>query len=154
MTDDILIHGKGRSEHHRNLMAVLEYLEESGLTLNLNKCEFYMDEITFFGLRFTKDGISPTEDRCRALREVKEPTNVKELRSFLCMALWSSRFIKNICIISERLWNLVRKDQIWKWGPNLSLMEVEVDAGPSGIGAVLVQYNPNDRNDRIIINFK
>ena len=35
--DDILVHGKSEEEHDRNLMAVLERLEERGITLNLKK---------------------------------------------------------------------------------------------------------------------
>jgi len=173
MTDDILVYGKTGKEHHANLMSVLKCLDNSGVTLNLNKCQFYKREITFFGLRFTKEGISPTEDRCKTLLEVKEPVNAKELRSFLCMVLWSSRFIKNICLISEKLWCLLRKDQPWKWGPeeqkafdNIKAAistkcmayfnknwdtELEVDAGPTGLGAVLVQYNPENRDDRRMI---
>jgi hypothetical protein len=38
MTDDILIFGKSDEEHQ--LMAVLKRLEENGLTLNIDKCEF------------------------------------------------------------------------------------------------------------------
>ena len=52
------------SEHIRTiLLLVLKKHEERRLTLNLEKCEFYKEEITFYGLRFTKDGVSPTEER-------------------------------------------------------------------------------------------
>ena len=59
MTDDILVFGKTRAEHHKSLMAVLKALEDSGYTLNIDKCEFFKEEIKFFGLKFSKDGISP-----------------------------------------------------------------------------------------------
>ena len=39
MTDDILVFGKTREEHHKSLMAVLTRLEENGVTLNLSKCQ-------------------------------------------------------------------------------------------------------------------
>ena len=71
MTDDILVWGATLEEHQKNLLAVLARLEEFGLTLNADKCEFYKSEVTFFGLRFTQDGVSPTSrPRSRSQRSV------------------------------------------------------------------------------------
>ena len=115
MTDDILVFGKNKREHQDNLMAILKRLEENGITLNVDKCQFYKSELTFFGLRFTGDGISPTEDRGEALRDTKAPINAKELRSFLCTILYSARFMKDLCTISEPLWRLTRGKMDWSW---------------------------------------
>jgi hypothetical protein len=115
MTDDILVHGKDAKEHHENLMAVLKRLEENGITLNISKCQFYRSEINFYGLRFTPEGISPTEDRCRALKETSAPLDAKALHSFLCTVLYSARFMQDICTIAEPLWRLTKKDIKWKW---------------------------------------
>ena len=57
MTDDVIIHGKTEEDHQGALLSVLKRLEDSGLTLNLEKCDFYKEEIKFYGLRFTKDGV-------------------------------------------------------------------------------------------------
>ena len=175
MTDDILVYGDSWEAHDKSLMMVLERLENRGVTLRADKCEFYKEELTFFGLRSTKNGVSPTEDRCRALKEAAVPVNAKELRSFLCTVLWSARFIKDICSISEPLWSLLRKQVKWRWTEveqasfekiknSISTRcmayfnvkwstEVIVDAGPSGIGAVLCQYNPENNDDRRIVCF-
>ena len=100
MTDDILVFGKTKQERHENLMALLKKLEENGITLKREKCQLYKQELTFFGLRFTSNGISPTKDRCRALKETTAPTNAKDLHSFLCTVLYSARFIKDACTIA------------------------------------------------------
>jgi hypothetical protein len=47
MTDDILIYGKTRREHHYSLLKVLSWLELSGLTPNKAKCKFYQKEVVF-----------------------------------------------------------------------------------------------------------
>jgi hypothetical protein len=62
MTDDVVIHGKTEQDHQRALLFVLKRREDSGLILNLEKCE-----IKFYGLRFTKDCVSPADDRVRKL---------------------------------------------------------------------------------------
>ena len=41
MTDDILVFGEDKAAHQRNLKAVLQRLEDDGLTLNRDKCQFY-----------------------------------------------------------------------------------------------------------------
>ena len=69
MTDDILVFGKTPEEHHRNLITLLQRLEETGFIINLEKSEFYKEELTFFGLRFTPKGISPTEDRVKLFKD-------------------------------------------------------------------------------------
>lgn len=58
MTDDILVYGKDQEEHDRNLMRVLRRLQDAGLTAHPGKCEFFKSELTFFGLRFSKEGIA------------------------------------------------------------------------------------------------
>lgn len=55
MTDDILFFGIDE-DHDQALMKVLERLEERGITLNVEKCEFNKRELAFFGLRMSADG--------------------------------------------------------------------------------------------------
>ena len=118
MTDDILVFGKNPAEHQKNLLAVLSRLQDIGLTIYLEKCEFNEKEVTFFGLHFSAKGISATEDRCRSLKDVPAPKNVKDLQIFLCSIQFSARFMKNFCTIAEPLWALTRASTPWNWGTN------------------------------------
>jgi len=177
MTDDVLIYGRTRREHHESLMKVLQRLEDRGLTLNRKKCKFYKKKVVFFGMLFSEDGIGPTEDRCRALKEASIPVNAKDLRSFLCSMLWSARFVKDLCRLSDPLWKLLRAGTVWRWteveqqafeNVKTSITtkcmayfnkdwntELEVDASPVGLGAILKQYNPvNPEMERALITFK
>lgn len=52
LIDDILIYGKTQEEHDERLLAVLNRLEEAGLTLNREKCEFSRREVKFLGHPF------------------------------------------------------------------------------------------------------
>jgi hypothetical protein len=122
MIDDILTFGATRQKQHENLIAVMIRLEEAGITLNLEKCEFYVTELTFFGLLFSENGVSPTLDRVKALREAKPPATASELRSFLGAVQWCSRFIENMCTITQPLWKLTKTNVPWQWG------QIEQDA--------------------------
>ena len=57
MLDDIVITGKDDQEHLQNLDKVLARLEEYGLRLNLDKCQFFKDSVTFCGHIIDRDFI-------------------------------------------------------------------------------------------------
>ena len=98
--------GKTTEGHNASLLAVLHRLEEKGLSINKEKSEFYKNELTFYGLRFTPQSVSPTESRVKAIHEAAAPEDAKALRSFLCSITWSSRFMRDICTIAVE----------WTWG--------------------------------------
>ncbi|KAK3084740.1 hypothetical protein FSP39_018188 [Pinctada imbricata] len=162
LSDDIIIYGKTQKDHDRSLEAVFQALQESGLTLNKEKCEFNKSEIEFFGVVFSKDGISPDPKKVRAIKEAAPPTNSSELRSFLGMTNYSARFIPDYATICEPLRRLTRQDNEWEWGVEQdqafeklkselssdtiikyynpeSEISILVDASPVGLGAIMAQ---------------
>ena len=162
ISDDIIIYGKSQAEHDQALEATFKRLSENGLTLNYEKCEFNKDSVVFFGVNFSKDGISPDPKKVSALKDMTPPENVSELRSLLGMATYSSRFIENFATICEPLRRLTRQDTDWKWeseqesafeklksalssdtvmtyfNPKYTT-EILVDASPVGLGAIMSQ---------------
>ena len=88
-----------------------------------------------------------THDRCQALRNASPPINAKDLNSFLCSARFSSRFIKDMSIVTVPLKHLCMDGVRWIWS------RVEQEAFEEGIAAHLVQINPQDSNDRVFIAF-
>ena len=103
VVDDLLRFDRDFPAHVKGVCALLQAARKAGITLNLEKSEFYKEEIKFFGLRFTQQGISPTEDRVKAIHAAPPPEDAKALRSFLCSITWSSRFMPDICTIAEPL---------------------------------------------------
>ena len=92
----------------KNLFGVLDVLEPSRITLNRDKCEFFKETLTFYGLSFSKDGVPPTEDRCRAFKEAEAPVNASELQSLLASLQFSSRFIEDLATLTEPLRRLTK----------------------------------------------
>ena len=58
-------------------------LKECGQTLNAEKCQFSMDKFTFFGMVLSGKGVSCTEEKVKAVKELREPRTVSETPSFL-----------------------------------------------------------------------
>jgi len=113
--DDFYVHGKTIEEHDQRLLALLDRLNEIGLTVNIDKCEFGKTEIDFYGLKFSDKGIALTEHKIKALKEATPPKTASELRSFLGLASYCSRYIPNLATISDKLWKLTRNKVKWNW---------------------------------------
>lgn len=85
--DDILVFGECRKQHDIRLEAVLNRLEENGVTSNLeNLCEFAKEKVEFLGHRIGKDGIEVDPSKVEAIQQMRAPSDVPELRKFLGMA--------------------------------------------------------------------
>jgi hypothetical protein len=101
LIDDIYVHGETRKEHDQRLIALLDRLKSLGLTVNKEKCKFGETKLDFYGLNFSENGISITEQKLKALKVAKSPITASELRSFLGLATWCSRSIENFATISD-----------------------------------------------------
>ena len=69
----------------------------------------------FFGLVFSDIGVSPDPKKVAELHDAKEPQNQSEVRSFLGMAQFGARFIKNFAILIEPLRDLTKQTSEWRW---------------------------------------
>ncbi|CAL1677422.1 unnamed protein product [Lasius platythorax] len=110
----IMIRGKDKEEHDDRLCRVLEKLEKAEVSVKKEKCEIE-SEITFLGYRLAADGIRPTEERIKAIKEAPKPTNKQELQAFLGMINYYNRFLRNKAAKAEPLHRLLDKEGKWHW---------------------------------------
>lgn len=61
------------------------------------------------------EGISSNPVKVQALREAERPYNAEEVRSFLGMADYSARFVKNFSTLAAPLRELTRSNVKWRW---------------------------------------
>ena len=114
--DDILLGGRDQTEHREVLETVLKRARDHGITFNREKCQFGVEQIEFFGHVFTKDGLKPSPDKVRAVKECGVPENKQAVRSFLGMAGYLDNFIQNYAAIAAPLYQLTRKETKFHWG--------------------------------------
>ena len=81
--DDIGIFSTEWTDHMRVLDAVCKRLEEKGFSVNPLKCEFAVQESDFLGHWLTPTGVKPLRKKVQGMLDMKAPTNISELRSFL-----------------------------------------------------------------------
>lgn len=93
--DDILVASENEDEHEKHLEIVFERLRQNGLKINISKSVFGKEEIEFLGYLLTKEGSKPLPDKVKCILEYKQPSTIKELRSFLGLVNFYRRYLKN-----------------------------------------------------------
>ena len=116
--DDILVYSKSKEEHAEHLRIVLSTLMRHKLYAKFKKCDFWMEKVHFLGHVITKEGIFVDPAKVAVGVDWPRPTNVTEVRSFLGMAGYYRRFVKDFAKIASPLTQLLRKDRQFDWSPN------------------------------------
>ena len=170
--DDLIIAAKNKQEHDEVLDKVLQVIEESGMTLNLKKCIFGKDEIPFWGLIISKDGLKPDPKKVDALKTASPPSSKAEITSFLCMMQSNKDFIPNLASRTQHMRKRLKKNYRFTWDKycqkefedlknsfsSETLLHhydpkertfISVDAHKTGLSAILMQGKTRDTSKPI-----
>ncbi|KAL9956099.1 hypothetical protein ACROYT_G037526 [Oculina patagonica] len=147
IADDIVVFGKTTEEHDRNMHAMLERCQGTGLKLNPEKCFVKQEKIKFYGVVCGKEGIQPDPSKVSALKQMSSPTSRQELQTFLGLANYMGPFIPNLSSLTAPLRELL-KEKINTCSSGASHIKMpskrkeiilQVDASLKGLGATLMQ---------------
>ena len=81
LVDDLLVYGKTLDELEKRIMALMERLKQSGLTVSKKKLNISRT-VSFAGFRLSPDSIEPDPARIAALTELPAPKSLSELRGY------------------------------------------------------------------------
>ena len=169
--DDIIVFFSTWEEHLARLRQVFERLRHANLKLGDEKCTFVAKEVSYLGHRAMKEGLLPDSSLLAAIREIPPPKTATEVRSFLGLAGYYRRYVKNFAAIAGPLHALTRKDAVFHWSPDgqtafdrlktllttspittfpdfSQAFRLYTDASTAGLGAILAQVR--DGKERII----
>ena len=113
--DDILIYSDTLEEHIRQVRLVLKALQEHGLYVKLEKCEFHVQSINFLGFVITPNGVHMDRDRITTITEWPAPRSVTEIQIFLGFANFYRRFIEGYSRVVIPITTLLRKGHSFEW---------------------------------------
>ncbi|XP_043193613.1 uncharacterized protein K02A2.6-like isoform X1 [Amphibalanus amphitrite] len=116
--DDVLVGSQSEEEHWKVLGSIFSRLEAAGLRVRETKCAFFQDSVEYLGHHMSRDGIRPTSDKVKAIVDAPRPANVTELKSFLGLVTYYSRFIAQRAEVLSPLYDLLRAGASWTWGPS------------------------------------
>ncbi|XP_054830333.1 uncharacterized protein K02A2.6-like [Eublepharis macularius] len=166
--DDVLIAGSTPSELSDRLREVLRCLQDTGLKVKKEKCQFGVPRVEFLGFLIDADGIHPTDSKVQAISQAPPPRSKKELQAFLGLLNFYHAFLPHKASLAEPLHHLLEKNAKWTWDCRHAraftavkeLLSSEAvlthfdeskplilasDASPYGIGAVLSHRMPDGR---------
>ena len=113
--DDVIIATETNSRHHEVLDSVLTKLSQKGLTLNPEKCIFAKQEVPFWGMVISKDGVRPDPSKVDALKDAEPPRSKEEVVSFLCMIQSHAEFIPMLSKKTVYMRALTKKHARFVW---------------------------------------
>jgi hypothetical protein len=160
--DDILIYRKSMAAHLYHLRAIFNALRDARLFGNLEKYVFCTDRVFFLSYFVTPQGIEIDQAKVEAIQGWPLPKTITQVRSFLGLAGFYCRFVKDFSTIAALLNALTKKGVPFSWGttqenaftmlkdkltyaPLLQFFDfnktfkLECDASGIGLGGVLLQ---------------
>ena len=113
--DDVLVAGKDHKECYTRVEQVLQNLSTHGIRVNVGKCKFFQSQVQYLGHMLDSRGLHPTEEKVEAIRKAPEPTNLTQLKAFLGLVNYYSRFLPNLATLLEPMHALLRQSNEWEW---------------------------------------
>ncbi|GKE51172.1 putative reverse transcriptase domain-containing protein, partial [Tanacetum coccineum] len=111
--DDILIYSKSEEEHEVHLKTILDLLKKEKLYTKFSKCEFWLKEVQFLGHVINCDDIHVDPSKVESVKNWKTPESSTKIHSFLGLAGYYRRFIKNFSKIAKPLTLLTQKNKTY-----------------------------------------
>ena len=81
--DDVVIYSTTWQEHLQHLRAVLDAIQQAGLTLKRKKCQFAMPECVYLGHSVGSGRVRPEDVKLEAVHNFEQPTTKTQVRTFL-----------------------------------------------------------------------
>jgi Reverse transcriptase (RNA-dependent DNA polymerase) len=114
--DDILVITKGSfKEHLKKVKEVLRHLAQHKLKVHPEKSRFCRFETELLGITLCREGIRPQEKKVEAIKALKTPKNVKQVRSILGLVNYYKQFIPHRSDLLAPLTALTRKKTKFVW---------------------------------------
>ena len=110
--DDILNHTDEFVEHMKVQQQIYDRLRAANLVMKLAKTHMNYPSIKFLGHILSKEGRLADPGSVAAIREWKDPTTTKEVRSFLGATLYYREYIYQYADMAMPLYDLIKKGVI------------------------------------------
>ena len=93
------------------LAEVLRKLREAGL--HLIKV-FLAPSVIYLGHVIDSQGLHPTQEKVKAIQDAFKPNNVTELKSYLGLLTYYSKFLRNLSTVLAPLYRLLKHGEPWR----------------------------------------
>ena len=113
--DDVVIHADTAESHIKHLENVFAFYFKHGLHIQLKKCSFMQPRVELLVHCIDKEVIHTDERKVQIIRDAHPPSSRKQLKSFLGIASYYQRFIKNFAKIARPLSEKTSEKVEFEW---------------------------------------
>jgi len=107
--NDIIVYSKSAEEHAGRLEKVLRKFEEANLQLHPGKRVFAQPQVRYLGFIPSENGVTPSPEEVKALKQYPTPKCVKDVTAYLGLASFYRRLVTKFAEITKPLTMLARK---------------------------------------------
>ena len=93
--DDTIVFSRGIKDHIENLREVFQRFRENNFMLHGGKCTWALEKVRFLGHVISGKGLECEPAKVETVKNFPRPHNVKTTRSFLGLASYFRKFIRN-----------------------------------------------------------
>ena len=116
--NDILVYNASYEDHVKHLAQVFELLSKDQWLVKFSKCCFAQQSINYLGHVVSAQGVSTDPSKVAAVQAWPQPSDVKQLRSFLGLTGYYRKFVKHYTVIARPLTDLLKKGVLFVWTTN------------------------------------
>ncbi len=113
--NDILIYSKILKEHRTHVKEVLDKLREADLQINIDKCEFKIQKISFLELLIFINDLWMNSRKVDVIWSWKVSRSLIHVQIFIDFCNFYRRFIKNFSKITQFMIKLTWKNHFFEW---------------------------------------
>ena len=163
--DDIVIASKGLLNEHKAILTnILNILDNKNMAVKWEKCAFFRKKIEWLGFKISNSGVKPLVGKSDSIKNLPNPKNISELRSFFWSINQYMKFVPNLSSLSSPLRPLLVMKSVYQWNDehtkafeelkqqivNITennhfdikrMSRLKTDASHSGLGATLEQWD-------------
>ena len=99
--------------HDDSLLKLLQRARERNLKLKLR---LHLPEVLYTGHIISANGIRPDPAKVTAIQEMPEPASVSDVRRFLGMCNYLSRYVPRLSDVREPIRRLTEAEAMFGWG--------------------------------------
>ena len=115
IADDVIVANETPQKHDDAMLKMLEASRKNNVSPISEKLQFKQQKVDFYGHRLSGKGIQPSKDKLQAIRNIKTPTNPKELQQILGMMTYLNRFSTKLAKMTAPLRKLLKNGVHFRW---------------------------------------
>ena len=109
--DNVLVYSTKKEEHTGHMLNVLKRLQDHGLQVDVDKCEFSVTWVKYLGLIISTDSISIDPEKVQCILNWETPNLVKDIQAFLRFSNFYRWFVEQFSQCTRLLTELTKRKQ-------------------------------------------